>query len=444
MPRLATQIIRRADGGEALRLPRVHLVVTAGPDQGLERTFEGGRVVLGSEPGCDLVLTDPAVSQRHAVLITGPQGTTCRDLGSTNGTLIAGLGISEVTLTGPATLELGGTRVAVSPGEGHLELPLSPRTRFGELLGQGPAMRRVFALLEKAAASEATVLLQGDSGTGKELAARALHQASPRGAGPFIVVDCGALPAALIESELFGHEQGAFTGAAKQRAGALEQAEGGTLFIDEVGELALDLQPRLLRFLERREVRRVGGAETREVDVRIIAATNRRLAAEAEAGRFRQDLYFRLAVVQVELPALCEHPEDILPLARRFAAEFREDPGELISAEVARLLTSYGWPGNVRELRNAVERLALVPELGAGPLGARPEGSPGPSIGALANLTFHEARQRWQDLFEQQYLGIQLARAEDKVSWAAKCAGLPRQTFNRLLRKHSLRRPSGE
>jgi transcriptional regulator with GAF, ATPase, and Fis domain len=245
-----------------------------------------------------------------------------------------------------------------------------------------------------------------------------------------------------MESELFGHERGAFTGAHEARAGALQAADGGTLFLDEVGELPPELQPKLLRFLETQEVRPLGKTAYQKVSVRLIAATNRRLAQEVKEGRFRQDLFFRLSVVRVELPPLRVRPEDILLLAYAFAESGQRDPRTIITDDIAALLTSHAWPGNVRELRNVVERITVLPELAIASLrdescGAAAAGAP--TIGSLLRLPFHEARRRWQDLFERQYLSAQVQRAGGVISHAAAAAGLPRQTFHRLLRQHGLR-----
>ena len=438
---VATRLVRRPDGTEHLVLRRARLVVKRGPDKGRELLLEKPRVRVGTAPDCELQLTDEAVSRYHLELRATDRGFVLRDLESTNGTRVGGLQLVEALLDAPVVLELGETRLQISPAEGSIEIPLSARGSLGGLLARSRAMRQVFAILERVAPSRSTVLLEGESGTGKEVAAHAIHQLSPRNDGPFVVVDCGAIPPTLIESELFGHERGAFTGADRAREGALEEADGGTVFLDEVGELPLELQPRLLRFLEGQEVKRVGSTQHRKVDVRIVAATNRSLETEASEGRFRQDLFYRLSVVRVELPPLRERPEDVVLLARHFAEAVAEDPRTVVTPEIEGLLLSHTWPGNVRELRNVVERIAVVPELAtellqesAAQSVARP-----PSIGPLVGLSFHEGRRRWQDIFERQYLAAQLARAGGVVTRAAESADLPRQTFHRLLRQHGLK-----
>jgi DNA-binding NtrC family response regulator len=434
-----TRIVARPDGGETLLLQKARVSVLEGPDRGAILVVEQPRVVVGSGSECDLVLTDPAVSRLHAELRATDRGYALKDLGSTNGTFAGGLRVVEVLLGAPTTLTLGETEIRVSPTTETVEIPLSSRGSFGGLLGQSLAMRRLFAVLERVAPTRSTILLEGESGTGKEVAAQAIHEASPRREGPLVVVDCGSIPQNLVESELFGHEKGAFTGAHERRAGAFEEADGGTLFLDEIGELPLAMQPRLLRFLETQEVKRVGAAQHRRVDVRVVAATHRKLAAEVKRGSFRQDLFYRLSVVQVPIAPLRERPEDIRLLAHHFAARFAEDPAAVVTEEIAALLCAYHWPGNVRELRNTVERLALLPEHGRAHLEARIDPDGGASIGSLAGLPFHVARKRWQDTFERQYLSALMARAGGVVTTAAGLAELPRQTFHRLLARHGLR-----
>jgi two-component system response regulator FlrC len=265
---------------------------------------------------------------------------------------------------------------------------------------EDPAFCQVMELVRAVADRDTTVLVTGESGTGKEVVARALHSASPRGSGPYVALNCAAIPESLLESELFGHEKGAFTGATAAHPGMFEQAHGGTLLLDEVGEMAPGLQAKLLRVLETRKVVRLGSTRDREVDVRVIAATNRELEAEVQAGRFRQDLYFRLNVFPIHIPPLRERLADILPLARHFLAILGSSPGRTsptLSAAAEAALMAYGWPGNVRELQNAVERatilaggevltpkhLGLPGELGAG---ARATGSQTPGGVTLKDL----------------------------------------------------------
>jgi transcriptional regulator with GAF, ATPase, and Fis domain len=435
----ATKIIQRPDGSEALLLRKAALEVLEGPDKGRRATLEQPRLVIGSGVECGLRLTDPTVSNHHVELTATESGYLVRDLGSTNGTLVGGVRVlSEVLVSSQIDLSIGQSRLRVSPTADTVELPLSLRSSFGELLGQSSQMRQIFAILERVASADSTVLLEGESGTGKELAAHSIHEHSSRREQPFMVIDCGAIPANLLESELFGHERGAFTGAHATRKGALEEADGGTVFLDEVTELPLDLQPKLLRFLERRQIKRVGASRHSTIDVRVVAATNRSLSAEVEAGRFREDLFYRLSVVRVEIPPLRDRQEDIRLLAHFFAQQHNPDSHEIITGEIESLLLSHRWPGNVRQLRNMVERLSVLPELAT--MALREEGEPSltPSIGRLAELPFHEARRRWQEIFERQYLTTQLDRSQGVVTRAAESAGLPRQSFHRLLRRHGL------
>ncbi|KAB2889905.1 MAG: sigma-54-dependent Fis family transcriptional regulator, partial [Kofleriaceae bacterium] len=281
-------------------------VSVVAPDGTVEREpLSRRRLRIGSGTDVDLMVIDPHVSRLHCELEPTPVGVVLRDLGSTNGTYVGGAAIREVILHPGVVAVLGATRLFV-----ETDAPVAEVLRFGSAVSVSPAMGAVFSMLEKLAASDVTVLLTGETGTGKDVLTRAAHEQSPRAQGPLVVFDCGAVTASLIESELFGHEKGAFTGAVAERAGAFERADGGTLFLDEIGEMPLDLQPRLLRALEQRQVRRVGGSDEISVDVRVIAATNRDLAAEVAAGRFRQDLYFRITAAVVEVPPLRARPED--------------------------------------------------------------------------------------------------------------------------------------
>jgi DNA-binding NtrC family response regulator len=437
----ATRIITKPDQSATLQVRRARLKVTKGPDKGQQKDLPHTGAVVGSSPDCDLVLTDTAVSRRHFEILPGEDGFTLRDLGSKNGTLLGGMLLHEVTLTAGADIQVGQSRLRFTILDEHDEYPLSTKTSFGSMLGRSVPMRQVFALLEPSAASDATLLLEGESGTGKDLAAETIHSLSPRRAEPFVVVDCGAVHSTLAESELFGHMKGAFTGADSDRAGAIESANGGTVFLDEIGEIPTEVQPKLLRFLENKEVKRLGENRYRKVDVRLIVATNRDLTAEVEAGRFREDLYYRLSVVRVRFPPLRDRREDIGPLARGFVQKLRPDadPVEVISDQVLSMFQNHDWPGNVRELRNVVERLLLFPE--------RPEAaisptgrSSGQQAEDLLSLPFHEARRSWTDRFEKVYLSSMLDNHNGVVSQAAEAAGIPRQTFHRLMTKHRLKK----
>jgi DNA-binding NtrC family response regulator len=416
-----------------LAVRRAELRVARGPDKGRTLVLGddgGATAILGTDPDADLVLRDDTVSQRHAELRAGPLGWTIRDLGSTNGTWIGETRVVEAVLDARTKrLALGETELAWKLLDGEVEHELAARP-FGDLVGNSPLMRRTFALLEDAARADTTVLLEGESGSGKEVLAERLHRASARATGPFVVVDCGAIAAGLVESELFGHEAGAFTSADRARAGAFEEANGGTLFLDEIGELPLPLQPKLLRALEAREIRRLGSARARAVDVRVVAATHRRLDRMVADKTFREDLYYRLAVLRIRVPPLRDRVEDIAPLARRFLAQLRPDadPTAILTPPLVAALERYGWPGNVRELRNVVERLALVGELDTA-VDARPAAPPPP---------YHDAREEALARFERDYCLACLAAADGVVAQAAARAGISRQMFHRLLKKHGV------
>jgi DNA-binding NtrC family response regulator len=321
-------------------------------------------------------------------------------------------------------------------------VPLSPHGEFGSLVGASASMRATFAVLAKASASDATILLEGETGTGKERAAESIHAASPRRDAPFLVIDCSAIPANLLESELFGHEKGAFTGASARRIGVFEEASGGTVFLDEVGELPLDLQPKLLRVLERREVRRVGANAPLAVDVRLVAATNRDLRAEVNAGRFRSDLYFRLAVVKVTLPPLRQRPDDIPVLVERIVRGLghSEAAARLLTPAFMAALTRASWPGNVRELRNYLERCLVLED--DSPVEDATDAGAARGEGAAidASKTYADARRIALDDFERRYAQALLALHQGKVAAAARAADMDRVYLYKLLHKHGLRR----
>jgi DNA-binding NtrC family response regulator len=418
---LATHIL---EGPTArLTIEQAELRVSAGPDKGARLALGLDSVVVGSAADCQLVLHDNTVSSRHAEIRLDERGYHIRDLGSKNGVRLGEFAIDRAPLADGMRLRLGGTTLQVKRTGGPAEIALGQPRSFGELDAHSVKMRAAVATLEKLAASELTVLLEGETGTGKEVAAHALHRASPRAGGPFVVFDCGAQPPGLAASALFGHERGAFTGADVTRTGALEEADGGTLFLDEIGELPLDLQPYLLRVLEARESRRVGGPVQRH-DVRVVAATNRNLAEEVRAGRFRQDLFYRLAVARVRLPPLRERREDIPLLAARFAGEL----GTRLGPELIALFSAHDWPGNVRELRHTVSRAAFQPD----------DALVAPGRPAL--LPLPEARRIAGDEFERDYLERALALAGGSVSRAAELADVSRQMMTRLVAKHGLRR----
>jgi DNA-binding NtrC family response regulator len=431
-------------GAPALVAPRARLVVERGPDEGKEISLEGAAIVVGTDARCDLVLHDETVSKRHVELGFTPLGPLLRDLGSTNGTFVDGHRAVQIYLNRAARIEAGETRLRFSLLGGEVEIPLARATNFGALLGHSPVMRAAFAILERAARTDSTVLITGESGTGKELAARAVHEQSPRRDGPFVVFDCGAVTPTLLQSELFGHARGAFTGAATDRTGAFEAAQRGTLVLDEVGELPLELQPKLLRVLDQRTVQRLGETRARAVDVRFVACTNRNLAEEVSAGRFREDLFYRLSVISLRLPPLRERPEEVPRLVRYFMTRLApgaagEAPAEL-PPELEALLLRHDWPGNVRELRNVVERFLALPGVSPAALlaaSASVQSAAAPAEALL--LPYHEAKGLWVDRFEKVYLARLLEVHQGNVSAVSREAGISRQACYRLLEKHALR-----
>ncbi|HBQ12439.1 MAG TPA: sigma-54-dependent Fis family transcriptional regulator, partial [Myxococcales bacterium] len=338
------------------KLRRAKMVVVEGPDKGQELLIERERITVGRSVICDLTLADKAVSGTHFEIEAREKGFVLRDLDSTNGTFVGDLRVREVWIQPGTVARVGQSHLEFEPQKGTIDIELSKEDRFHGIIGKSVRMREIFATLQKIAPTELTVLVRGETGTGKELIARAVHSASRRADGPLVVQDCSAIPKDLIESTLFGHERGAFTGATDRHRGSFEQADGGTIFLDEIGELDLNLQPKLLRVLENREIKRVGGDRQIPVNVRVVAATNRDLRAMVNEGTFREDLYYRLSVVQLELPPLKERPEDISLLAEHFLADVsrrRYPDGEAtlsIAPEAMRRLMAYAWPGNIREL----------------------------------------------------------------------------------------------
>jgi DNA-binding NtrC family response regulator len=424
----------------------MRLVVLSGPDAGKTYPLLPGRYQVGSGVAADIVLPDRAVSRQHLILEVRDDGVRAVDPGSRNGSYCEGMRFSELEVRPGAVLTLGTTELKLVPeGEKSRAMPLSARNTFGGLVGNSRRMREVFTLLERLAAGESDVLIQGETGTGKELCAEGIHDNSPRSKGPFVIVDLAGIAPSLLESELFGHVKGAFTGANTDRAGAFERAHGGTLFLDEVGELPLEVQPRLLRALERRQVKRVGANDYRTVNVRVVAATHQDLEGAVKAGHFRGDLFHRLAVLRVVLPPLREHLEDIPLLIDTVLARLGRPPSAL-SDQTRALLAQYPWPGNVRELRNVVDRVVnlgeeALPDIPDVPSRGRPFTADEPdenTVPMALDLPFKEAKERLIEGFERDYLRTLLERCEGNVSRASREAGIDRVYLRKLLRKHAL------
>ncbi len=450
--------------------------------------FDKDVVTIGAMGDNDIALEDDTVSRNHCKIWHEGEHYMIADLNSTNGTFVNRVRIREAFLRPDCSITLGKTEMRFAPVDERVRIVPSDKQRFGEIIGRNAKIRELYTILEKIAPTDATVIIEGETGTGKEVVARTTHQESRRREGPFIVFDCSAVPENLIESELFGHEKGAFTGAIQTRQGVFEMANGGTVFLDELGELALEMQPKLLRVLEQREVKRVGGTRPQKVDVRILAATNRNLEEEVRQGRFREDLFYRLSVVRVMLPPLRDRREDIPLLVRHFlkSSHFnRGRDGERKVAQVSReamdRLHDYTWPGNVRELHNVVERAVSFADtdtvevrdlpdhvaaqrdafsakgLGTVPLfreesaSARPPSIPpprpasvppardsSPPPAAAIEGTFKDAKERWVSSFERDYIASLLRKNGNNISHAARESDIDRKYFRKLMKKYGL------
>ena len=428
--------------GNRYILRRFRITVQTGRDAGLTAVADSDELSVGTAPGNNLVLTDPTVSRHHVVICAGVRGFALRDVESTNGTRINNVRVKEGFLETGDVIHIGSTTLRFDVDPGEHEEPVSIEDRWGRVLGASPAMRRIFAMLPRIASADATLLLDGETGTGKGLLSEVIHNHSPRAKGKFVVVDCSAIPATLIESELFGHEKGSFTGAHAAKAGVFEAAAGGTVFLDEIGELPVEMQPKLLRALEDRQIRRVGGTDMIRLDVRIIAATNRDLRAEVNKGTFRADLYYRLNVVRVTIPPLRERREDIPMLVAHFYEQFTRG-GDRPPASLVSLLAMHEWPGNVRELRSAVERAVLLGELWKD--GAQPQSSPQPARATPVDddlgspdEPFRVVKERAVSRWEYRYITDLLRRNGGNVSGSARAARMDRNYLRELIRYHGI------
>jgi transcriptional regulator with PAS, ATPase and Fis domain len=424
----------------AERIAGVELAVVEGPDRGRRVKLSDGVARVGTAAGATLKLSDPTVSRLHCEVTVGREGIRLIDTESTNGTFFEGCRVRDIDLRPGALVCLGSTTLRIDLTQEASYVELSSRSGFGELVGSSREMRRIYAVLEKAALVDATVLVSGETGTGKELVAQALHDASARARGPYVTLDCGAIPENLIESELFGHVRGAFSGAISDRKGVIEEADGGSIFLDEIGELPITMQPKLLRALETRSVRRVGSNQPRKVDVRVIAATNRSLARSVNEGSFREDLYYRLAVIEIELPPLRARRDDIPALAAHFIERFtgraEPPPPELLSTLLMR-----AWPGNIRELRNFVERSVSLGWPDAAAITPQAAAEPARDVKQLVpvHLSLKEARLSWMAQFESVYVRALLDKTRGNVTRAAELAGVTRRFFQRTMARNGIR-----
>ena len=441
-----------------------------------EYTFDKEEVSLGAMSDNDVVVKDDTASRYHCKIVQEDSGYVLVDLRSTNGTFINKTRIREAFLTPGATVAVGQTRLRFNAQEEQVKILPSDSDRCGDIIGRNAGMRQLYSIIEKISPSATTVVVEGETGTGKEVVAQTIHKLSPRAKGPIIIFDCGAVPPNLVESELFGHEKGSFTGAVMTRQGLFEMADGGTLFLDELGELPIDLQPKLLRVLENREVRRVGSSKSTKVDVRIIAATNRNLEEEVKAGNFRQDLFYRLSVVRVRLPALRDRADDIPLLINHFleTQRYNQNPDggvrcQGISPAALSILQGYNWPGNVRELVNVIERAvsfcdsgviepkdlpdhlreakqsqvpyqppAPEPEVVGDGVSLAPEPPKPPPELISGEVTFKEAKEKWVSAFERDYIISLLKRHTGNISHAARESDIDRKYFRKLMKKYDI------
>ena len=424
-PSSASWVLRVMDGVDAGKGFRIDDVATK-------------RVLIGQSPACDVQLSDRSVSRRHAALESDASGVRLVDLGSRNGTWVGRLRIRDAYVADGEVVRFGDATVRLETDGVMHALAASEEVSFHRVIGASPEMRRLYPLLQRIAGADVPVLIEGETGTGKEVLAEAIHEASPRSRGPFVVLDCTTVSPSLLEAELFGHERGAFTGAVSARIGLFEEANGGTLFIDEIGDLDISLQAKLLRALERKEVRRVGSSNIVKLDVRIVAATRRDLDREVQARRFRDDLFYRLAVARVELPALRKRQGDIAFLTRFFWLRLGGDDAAL-SPDVIQRFESYDWPGNVRELANAVARQIA---LGDFEVPARTGEQPAMSSGidvldqiVKSGQPLPLARQAVVDELERRYVQHMLALHGGNVTRAAAASGIGRRYFQMVRAK---------
>ncbi|MGC4068494.1 MAG: sigma 54-interacting transcriptional regulator [Polyangiaceae bacterium] len=436
-----TGVSTRQRRGKIVRYWKTRVTVVTGVDKGLTLDVAGKPMRVGTAPDNDLVLSDPTVSRQHCEIDPTDSRIRVRDTNSMNGVFCAGMRLYDAIVNSGALLQLGDTQLSIQEIKEPVDREQAVASKYFDLIGDSPRMRELFADLQRIAPKDISLLIEGETGTGKELVAESVHAGSARAEGPFVVFDCSSVTASLAESELFGHERGAFTGAVAARPGVFEQAHGGTIFLDELGELPKDLQPKLLRVLESRSVRRLGSTKSIPVDVRVIAATNRNLQAEVRQGSFREDLYFRIAAAQVSVPPLRDRMGDLPMLVEHFLK--LESPARCVTeipASVWELFTSYRWPGNVRELRNAVQRFLVTPERLLSSF-SQVRAELRKEATDEAPFSIHPlriARRQAADQFELAYLRAVLEHTDGNVTRAASIAEVSRQMIQKLLRKHGL------
>ena len=451
-----TELLPADETRGVISLRKCQLVIIEGPGEKIKHELGKTKILrIGKKEDNDIVIKDNSVSRNHFEIETTVDSYLLRDLNSTNGTYINGIRVKEAFLSPGDIITMGKTKIEYVAFDEKVHMEPSRNTSFGFMVGKSKKMRQIFGILERISPTLATVIIEGDTGTGKELVARAIHDNSQRKDKPFIVFDCSAVAPNLIESELFGHMKGSFTGAVKDRKGAFEMATGGTIFLDEIGELNLDLQPKLLRALEQREVRKVGSTQPVQLDVRVLCATNRDLRKEVEEGRFREDLYYRLSVVKIQLPPLRERNEDVPLIIEKIlsTARYNQKPdGSFIATRVEddalKMLQRYQWPGNVRELNNILERAVSFSQNGSVDAQAlrvlfneaHNEEDHTVKTGAVADnsLPFKEAKQKIVENFEKEYLQDLLKRNKNNVSKASREAKIDRKHLRNLLIKYEI------
>jgi DNA-binding NtrC family response regulator len=431
---LKTKLQQRGSGAVVTTM-RVEVV--DGPDRGAKATGVE-TLSVGTAKDNGLVIGDFTVSRYHLEASGHPGGILVSDLGSTNGTYVGSVRIERAIVPPGTNVTMGGTTIRFDDAVRQQVPTAEEASNYAGMIARSPQMLRLFDDIARVASTPTSVLIVGESGTGKERVAEALHTASGRSTEPLVTIDCGALSSALLQSELFGHERGAFTGADRTHSGAFERAGAGTVFLDEIGELPAADQVSLLGVLERRRFRRVGGSGELDVNARVIAATNRDLRAEVNNGRFRHDLYHRLAVVVLRLPPLRERREDILPLVEHFARDLGANGTleQIFGNDTLARWQRHPWPGNVRELRNAVEAAIVV---GPGAYADAPVAGSAASAGKTGLLPYKDARNAVVREFERDYLERLLAEAKGNVSQASRTAKMDRSHLIDLLHRHGLK-----